>query len=326
MCLRAMIYPDQYTELGTDWKWDADTLVKASGFIHQIESSTFLLTFKILLEFLSYLRELTLKLQLEAIDVVYAYKHVISSFKSMREDSETEFRKIFKEATKLGKDLHGPAFELEQPRINRRQTNRSNIEASTPEDYYRITLYNEFISHVVCELEERFVKTPLHGISLLHLSPSQCSSKQLDDPIPKEISEAAHFYEQHLPSLSMLPTEYRMWVRKWKQDDCVVPAKLIDAFCACHSMTFPNLHVLLQLALTSPITSCESERSFSQLKLVKTSHRSTMTSQRLSGLSLMKINRVYCENLCKPSTMKELVKEFHQLHPRRVKLGFLLSD
>ena len=54
-------------------------------------------------------------------------------------------------------------------------------------------------------------------------------------------------------------------------------------------LQFPNLHVLLQVALTLPITSCESERSFSQLKLIKTSHRSTMTNNRLSGLALMKI-------------------------------------
>ena len=268
MSLRAMIDPDQFPELGTDWKWDADTLVKANGFNHQIECSTFLLTFKILLEILSYLREITLKLQLEGIDVFYAYEQisgVISTLKSLRTDSEIEFKKIFEETTKLAKELHGPAYELQQPRISRRQTNRSNVDAPTPEDYYRITLYNEFISHVVSELEERFVKTPLHGINLLQLLPSECCKQQRDDPIPKEVSEAVHFYEQDLPSVAMFPIEYRMWVQKWKADGCVTPVKLIDVFCACHSMTFPNIHALLKLALTLPVTSCESERSFSQL-------------------------------------------------------------
>jgi hypothetical protein len=240
---------------------DADTLVKANGFVHQIESSTFILAFKILLEILSYLREITLKLQLEGIDVFYAYKQiseVISALKSLRADSEAEFRIIFKEATKLGKELHGPAFELQQPRITRCQVNRNNVEVATPEDYYRVTLYNEFISHVVSELEERFVRAPVHGIKLLQLLPSECCKRQPDEPIPEEISEAVCFYEQDLPSVAMFPTEYRMWVQKWKTEDSVVPVKLIDAFCACHSMTFPNLHVLLQLALTLPITSCES--------------------------------------------------------------------
>ena len=112
----------------------------------------------------------------------------------------------------------------------------------------------------------------------------------------------------------MIPTEYRMWVRKWKQEDRTVPDKLIDAFIACDSIAFPNLHILLQCALTLPITSCSSERSFSQLKHLKTSHRST---ERLSGLALMKINWDYCEKLYEPSVMKQLVQEFHQMHPRK---------
>ena len=38
---------------------------------------------------------------------------------------------------------------------------------------------------------------------------------------------------------------------------------------ACDRTSLPNIYVLLQLALTLPVTSCESERSFSQLKLIK---------------------------------------------------------
>ena len=89
----------------------------------------------------------------------------------------------------------------------------------------------------------------------------------------------------------MFPTEYRMWVWKWKQEPpSEFPSTLADALQACDATTFPNIKVLLQLALTLPITSCESERSFSQLKLIKTTLRSSMRGDRLSGLSLMKIN------------------------------------
>ena len=84
-----------------------------------------------------------------------------------------------------------------------------------------------------------------------------------------------------------------MWSRMWqeKQEESTeLPKKLIDVFQACDSITFPNIHVLLHLALTLPITSCESERSFSQLKLVKTARQSTMTTSRPGDLALMKIN------------------------------------
>ena len=105
-----------------------------------------------------------------------------------------------------------------------------------------------------------------------------------------------------------------------------VPAKLVDVLDACDCTRFANIHILLQLALTLPITSCESERSFSQLKLIKTAHRSTMTSKRLSGLALMKINRDICERLHDDSEMKDLVQRFKELHPRRLQLPFVLSD
>ena len=115
----------------------------------------------------------------------------------------------------------------------------------------------------------------------------------------------------------MFPTEYRMWFRMWKQKQSgdELPRKLIDVYKACDYLNFPNIHILLQLALTLPITSCESERSFSQLKLIKTSRRSTMIADRLSGLAIMKIN-----------CMGELVKSFMERHPCRIKLPFILSD
>ena len=59
--LQAMSCLNQFEELGTDWSWDGETLTKANGFLHQVESSSFLICLKILLEVLSYLRSLTLK-------------------------------------------------------------------------------------------------------------------------------------------------------------------------------------------------------------------------------------------------------------------------
>ena len=127
----------------------------------------------------------------------------------------------------------------------------------------------------------------------------------------------------------MFPIQYRMWVRKWKNDivSSAVPTELVDALQACHQWTFPNIRVLLHLALTIPVTSCESERSLSQLKLLKTYRRSTMSVDRLSRLALMKINRLRCEKLQKSqSQLSKLVEEFGKLHPRRMKLPFVLED
>lgn len=41
--LSAMVCPDPYPELGTDWGWDGDSITKAHGFLYQLESPTFLI-------------------------------------------------------------------------------------------------------------------------------------------------------------------------------------------------------------------------------------------------------------------------------------------
>ena len=121
-----MVAPRQYAEFGDTWSWDGDTVTKANGFLFQLQSPTFLICFKILLEVLQSLRSLTLKLQMRAIDVLYAYKQiqsVISSLKKMRESSTEEFANLF---TETRRELHGECFELTRPRLVRQQAHRSN--------------------------------------------------------------------------------------------------------------------------------------------------------------------------------------------------------
>jgi len=67
--LQAMTSPTNFTDLG-DWNWDGKTVTKANGFLYQLESSFFLVSFIILLEILSNLRELTCKHQMRAVDVL----------------------------------------------------------------------------------------------------------------------------------------------------------------------------------------------------------------------------------------------------------------
>ena len=218
------------------------------------------------------------------------------------------------------------------PRINRWQTQQNNAQASTAEQYYRITLYNEFLSHVIAELEERFVKSPPQYIGLLHLLPWECSSTATDttdttDNMPEDFAKTVEFYEEDLPHPVMLPTEYRLWSAKWLQHKEELQKKLVDVFLSCDRMTFPNIKVLLHLALTVPITSSESKRSFSQLKLLKTAYRLTTSSICLGGLTLMKMNHEECNKIKQtPSKMVKLVTLFHQMHPRCMKLTCILSE
>ena len=117
-------------------------------------------------------------------------------------------------------------------------------------------------------------------IGLLHLLPSK-SLEAAEHVIPPELAKSINFYEEDIPHMSMGSTEYTHTVclRQGQKhsDREEAPKKLIEAFHQCSSIAILNIQILLHLALTVPINSCQSERSFSQLKIVETSRCSTMT-------------------------------------------------
>lgn len=89
-----------------------------------------------------------------------------------------------------------------------RQTQRSNPPSSSPKDYYRISYNNEFLSHIVSELENRFQAQDVVS-GLLHLLPNICTG---DDEsamgVPSELLKAVEFYKDDLPCPLLVPTEY----------------------------------------------------------------------------------------------------------------------
>lgn len=78
---------------------------------------------------------------------------------------------------------------------------------------------------------------------------------------------------------------------------------------------FPILNYLIRVYLSLPVTSSTSERSFSQLKLLKDDKRSTMTEPRLRGLAIMKIEKQSLDHIS-PS---QIVKIFVGKKTRRQK-------
>ena len=53
---------------------------------------------------------------------------------------------------------------------------------------------------------------------------------------------------------------------------------------------FPNIHAILKVLLTMPVSTATAERSFSGLRRLKTYLRSNMSETRLSGLALLHIH------------------------------------
>ena len=125
--------------------------------------------------------------------------------------------------------------------------------------------------------------------SLLNLFPELVA---VGDRNPN-IEPALEFYDNDLPSPHVVDVELLRWKRKWcSTEDAVLPTSAVQSRAACDREFLPNIHTLIRISCTLPITltSAECERSFRTLRRLKTYLRSTMSSERESGLALMNIN------------------------------------
>ena len=130
-------------------------------------------------------------------------------------------------------------------------------------------------------------------------------------------------YKADLPSPHLLSTEFHRWQTKYSSAPLANrPNTLEGALQSCDEEEFPNIFTLLVIACTLPVTTCENERSNSQLKLLKTYLRSTMTEKRLSSLALTKIHRDIVADL----DFDKLVVDFANRHPRRMALPCIFLD
>lgn len=90
------------------------------------------------------------------------------------------------------------------------------------------------------------------------------------------------------------------------------PTTALSALNKCSSF-FPNIHLLLQLLATLPITTAEAERMFSKLERTLTAIRSTMEENRLEALILLQVHRTYTH------TLADVIDKFAQSSARRFK-------
>ena len=301
-----------------NWGWDRETLTRANGFYLQLKTFGFLVAFSVAMRILSILRCLTINLQKKANDVLVAYEHVsdvLLDLELLKTNCEEEFHSWFDEVCTLAGELNIP---VSCPRITSRQVHRANVPADTPEAYYRRNIMIPTLDHITTEMHSRFGPIQQTEIKLLGLIPSTAVTCPL-----ASIKDVGELYEADLPSPQLLSTEFSRWKMKFTAiPPNERPSTLQAALLCCNADAFPNIHVLLVIACTLPVTTCETERSNSQLKLLKTYLRCTMTEERLSALAMMKIHR----RMMKDLDLDKLVVAFANKHPRRMALPCLFSD
>ena len=131
----------------------------------------------------------------------------------------------------------------------------------------------------------------------------------------QDIPTLCEYYKDDLPAEISLDMELDMWSHTWSDhelsDELCTPEKVLPHTDGDY---FPNICTLLLNIVTLPVTICESERSISLLKLLKSRLRQNMSDERLNALALMQCHKDI------PIKPEEVLTIFAGTHPRRLEL------
>ena len=140
------------------------------------------------------------------------------------------------------------------PRIASRQKHRSNTEAANPLEYYKRNMAIPFLDHIIAFIDQQFSQSSINASLLLGLVPSVLCSKDVN------LQTAVCMYSEDLPSPEVFEMELKRWKHKYslkpQNQRSTSPALAIKE---CDWDMFPNVYILLQIACTIPVTSCECE-------------------------------------------------------------------
>ena len=115
----------------------------------------------------------------------------------------------------------------------------------------------------------------------------------LQDQIDETFENILQLYDNDLPCLLSFDSELDLYQHKWASEPQLACELNTKEKCLAHTDSdfFPNIHVLLRIMATIPVTSCECKRSISMLKLVNSPLQSSMEQDRLNGLAMYKYHR-----------------------------------
>lgn len=113
---------------------------------------------------------------------------------------------------------------------------------------------------------------------------------------------------------------FNIFIQVFWKNSFEVPTTLKSALKGSSKLVFPNIHTILRILLTFPVTTCTCERSISVLNRVKTFNRTTQTDERLSGLCII------CAYRGIDIDWDKVVNTFASQNPRRMALINIMDD
>ena len=295
--------------------WNRESQSDAQSLLLSMLRFSFIMALVATQRVLAYTKGLSVKLQGPYVDVAHAHReieNVQTTLQGVRSNVKSFHAHIYSQACLIAQSVD---TEESTPHLASQQQHRQNIPAPNCTEYYCLNLTIPLLDHLITELNTRFdTASSQNVIEFMHLLPPSAITTPRSDR--RNFENILQLYDNDLPCPLSFDSELDLWQHKWASEPQLASELNTPEKCLAHTDSdfFPNIHVLLRIMATLPVTSCECERSISMLKLVKSPLRSSMGQDRLNGLALLKYHRDV------ELSPEEAVQEFALRHPRRMLL------
>lgn len=155
----------------SEWK-DLQSSSAANSLINSLCSSEFIIALLSVINLLKETLPLSRFLQSSNLDVSKAsdtFNRTINVLEEKRKNADTRFAQVYYEATQLASEM---GFDLQIPRLARRQIHRENYCADSVVEYYRKSLYIPLLDNVVQDLKDRLPQTTMLCLELRIFMPT----------------------------------------------------------------------------------------------------------------------------------------------------------
>ena len=296
--------------------WSAKDKQEASSYSHVLSNFNFIIALMPLYRLMYPSAGITKKLQGRSIDVVHAFNElesVVNDLGAVRSNIDSEFDTIYKQPVRMAERMN---VAPSTPRMTQRQIHRDTIEAANTKEYYKLVVAIPILDTLISEMKIRFNKFSITASKVLYLVPELICS---EPDITTKLAPVIEMYKVDLINPDIVDQEITLWMKKWEN----VPksqsgSTLATAIKERDEDHFPNIFVLLKIAYTLPVISCECERGFSAMRRHCTWLRSNMKTERLITLTIMNVHREVGVDY------EKVVQLFLRLHPRKLDESNLL--
>ena len=233
--------------------WDSNSRKEATTYINSLTSFEFIVGITSFYRLLYPVASTTQKLQDGTIDTTKTYQEVQSCILDMpvvRDKIQEDLLVIYRQAERIALS---PGVSPSVPRTVSRQMNRSNIQASTPEEYYRRVLAIAVLDTFTAEVEFRFNELNYRASTLLTLIPSIITKPEYHGDT---MANLFGLYRNDLPNPDIVDQELLLWMHKGFSSSTKsrhsTPPESVKKWDA---KRFPNLSLLLKIGCKLPVTS-----------------------------------------------------------------------